>query len=374
MAEAVLSTRDLNRALLARQMLLGRESISPLEALGRLVALQGQAPRAPFIGLWARLANFDPADLRRLIAERKVVRSSLMRATLHLTTAEDFLAIRPVLRNDLAAPTKDRPEPTIPLPGGLRASEAELAPILSLARDHFARTPQPFESLREVIEKAGHGDVRVMAYAARILLPLVQASSDAEFGYRPGGEFVLAEAWLGRGVAAKPDRTGLLRRYLAAYGPATPADFTAWSGEKGAAALFEALGDELVSYRDERKRRLFDLKGAPMPGAGTEAPARLLPDFDAAVLGHQDRGRIVAPENLAKAITSKNLLVPPMVLLDGFVAGTWRLEIKRKAAEVTIRPFAPLKARDRADLEAEAESLLATFAPGVAASVCVETT
>lgn len=372
MAEILLSSRDLNRALLARQMLLAREAATPLEALGRLVALQGQAPRAPFIGLWARLANFDPADLRRLIAERKIVRSSLMRSTLHLTTAEDFLAIRPALRGDLATPTKDRAEPTIAFPGGVRLSPAELEPVLALARDYFAQ-PRPFESLREAIGQAGHGDVRIMAYAARILLPLVQAADEAEFGFKPGGQFVMAKAWLGRDVDATPDRPALLRRYLAAYGPATPADFTAWSGEKGAAALFDALGDELVAYRDARKRRLFDLKGAPMPGAETEAPARLLPDFDAAVLGHQDRGRIVAPENLARAVTSKNLLVPPMVLLDGFVAGTWRLEIKRKTAEVAIRPFAALKARDKSALEAEAESLLATFAPTATASVRFET-
>jgi hypothetical protein len=362
MAEPLLSTRDLNRALLARQMLLARDSVAPTEALHRLVALQGQMARAPFIGLWARLQAFDPAELRRLITERQVIRSTFVRSTLHLTTARDVLALRPALRADLG---RDAP---LALPGGIKVTPAELEPILTLARAHFARTPRPFESLREVIEAQGFGDVRVMAYAARILLPLVQACDDGEFGFKAGGEFVLAKAWLGQDVA-KPDRAELVRRYLAAYGPATPGDFTTWSAEKGAAALFESLGDELVRYRDEKKRVLFDLKGAPLPDADTPAPPRLLPDFDAAVLGHQDRSRIIPPGHAAKGVTSKNLLVPPVALVDGFVAATWRLDIKKKTAEVAIRAFEPIKAKDKAGLEAEALDLLKVFAPGAAPTV-----
>jgi hypothetical protein len=365
MAETILTTRDLNRALLARQMLLAREAATALEALGRLTALQGQMARAPFIGLWARLQAFDPAELRRLIAERQVVRSTFVRATLHLTTAQDFLDLRPALRASLG---RDGP---LALPGGAKATLAELEPILALARAHFAGTPRPFESLREVIERAGHGDVRLMAYAARILLPLVQASADTEFGYKAGGEFVMAEAWLGRDLA-RPDPAGLVRRYLAAYGPATPADFTAWSGERGAAALFDSLGDELVRYRDEKKRVLFDLRNAPLPGGDPPAPPRLLPDFDAVVLGHHDRSRIVPPGQVAKGITSKNLLVPPVALVDGVVAATWRLDIKKKAASVVIRAFDPIRAKDKTGLEAEAIDLIKVFAPGAAPSVSFE--
>jgi hypothetical protein len=365
MAETVLTTRDLNRALLARQMLLGREAATPLEALRRLVALQGQMARAPFIGLWARLKAFDPADLRRLIVERQVVRSSFVRATLHLTTAQDFLDLRPALRATLG---RDAP---LALPGGIKVTPDELEPILALARAHFAKAPRPFESLRDVIEAQGFGDVRVMAFAARILLPLVQASDNSEFGYKAGGEFVTVKAWLGHDTA-KPDPAELLRRYLAAYGPATPADFTTWSGEKGAASLFERLGDELVRYRDEKKRVLFDLKDAPLPGADVAAPPRLLPDFDAAVLGHQDRSRIIPPDHAAKGVTSKNLLVPPVALVDGFVAATWRLDIKKKAAVVAIRAFEPIKAKDKAGLEAEAMDLLKVFAPGAAPTVTFE--
>ena len=362
MAESVLTARDLNRAFLARQMLLERADLAPLEAIRRLVAVQGQAPRAPFLGLWARLKTFDPAELRRLIADRQVIRATLMRATLHVMAADDFLALRPALRGNMLTRPADGGEPSLYLPGGLRVTMEELGPILDLARAHFA-APRPFESLREAVEAAGHGDVRVMAYAARILLPLLQAPDGAEFGYKPGGDFVLAKAWLGEEVAAASHPSELVGRSVAAHGPATPADFATWSGEKGAAPLFEALGDELVRFRDERKRVLFDLKDAPRPGADALAPPRLLPDFDGVLLGHQDRARIVAPENLAKAITSKNLLVPPVLLIDGFVAGTWRLELKKKTAQAAITAFGPLKPRDKAALEAEAQALLKTFAP-----------
>ena len=353
MAESVLSQRALNRALLARQMLLAREAVAPLEALGRLVALQGQFPRAPFVALWARLQAFAPQDLLALIQAREVVRATWLRGTLHLTTSEDFLGLRALLRTEAAWR----------LPNGVHTTLTELEPVLARARAHFSAAPRDFESLRGLIEGDGVEEVRNLAYAARILLPLVQASADAPYGYKTGGEFVMAASWLGREIAPVPDPKALVRRYLGAYGPATPGDFTAWSGIKGAAALFETLGDELIRFRDERKRVLFDLEAAPRPDPDTPAPPRLLPDFDGAVLGHQDRSRIIPSEHALQAATTKNLLVPPLVLVDGLVAGTWKLEVKRKAATVTIRPFAPLAAADRQTLEAEALDLARTFEP-----------
>ena len=359
MAESVLTARDLNRALLARQMLLAREAVSPLEATRRLVALQGQFPRAPFVGLWARLQAFAPADLLALIQTRAIVRATWLRGTLHLVAAEDFLAHRALLRAEEAWR----------LPNGVHTTVTQLEPVLAKARAHFAEAPRDFESLRELIGGETVEEVRNLAYAARILLPLVQASVDTPYGFKTGGEFVMARTWLGKDVAPKPDMLDLVRRYLAAYGPATPGDFTAWSGIKGAAALFEALGDEVVRFRDDRKRVLFDLKDAPRPDPDTLAPPRLLPDFDGAVLGHQDRSRIIASEHAVKAATTKNLLVPPIVLLDGFVAGTWKLDVKRKTATVTITPFAPLSAKDRKALEAEALDLARVFEPASAGAV-----
>ncbi|MES2342965.1 MAG: winged helix DNA-binding domain-containing protein [Pseudomonadota bacterium] len=350
MAEEILSARDLNRALLARQMLLERAPMAPVEALDRLLAIQAQLPRTPFIGLWARLAGFKPETLRQAIADRQVVRATAMRGTLYLMTAAAFLALRGSLRTDEA----------MTLPGGAKTTVAELEPVLALARAHFAE-PRAFESFREVLEKAGYSDVRVMAYAARQLLPLVQAASDTAYGFSPGGEFILTQAYLGQAVG-EPAPAELLRRYLAAWGPATPADFSGWSGLKGVAPLFEALGSELVTFRDARKRTLYDLKDAPRPDGDTPAPPRLAPDFDAVTQGHQDRARILPAEH-APRIASKNLQVPPMLLVDGFVAGTWKLEAKRKTATVTITAFETLSAKARKAIEAEAIDLARTFEP-----------
>ncbi|WP_310539138.1 winged helix DNA-binding domain-containing protein [Phenylobacterium sp.] len=357
MGDDILTDRDLNRALLARQMLLGRQAMAPVDALSRLLAIQAQLPRTPFIGLWSRLAGFRPEDLRTAIAGRQVVRATAMRGTLHLMTAADFLAFRGGLR------TGDG----VSLPGGTKTTVTELEPVLTLARKHFTE-PREFESFREVLEKAGYSDIRVMAYAARQLLPLVQAASDTPYGFSPGGEFVLVKAYLGKDIMAAAEPAELLRRYLAAWGPATPADFSGWSGLKGVATLFEALGDDLVTLRDERKKVLYDLKDAPRPGGHTPAPPRFVPDFDAVTQGHQDRARILPPEH-APRVASKNLQVPPMLLVDGFVAGTWKLEARRKTATVTVTAFDSFSAKDRKAIEAEAINLALAFEPAAEPAV-----
>lgn len=352
-----LTDRELNRAMLARQMLLERQAVTPVEAISRLLAIQGQAPRAPFLGLWARLQRFDKAELLAAIHARAIVRATMMRGTLHLMTADDFVAFRSSLRE----------EAEMTLPGGRRWTREELEPTLAMAREHFAE-PQDFESLRERIEATGADEVRVRAYAARLLLPLVQASSDAAWGFETGGRFVLSDAWLGRDVVPAATIPDLIRRYLAAWGPATPGDFAAWSGLKGAAAHFKALEGELVALKDERKRTLYDLPDAPRPPADTPAPARLLPEFDAVVLGWQDRSRILDKADAPK-IQTRNLLIPPVILVDGRVAGAWKLDAKKKTATIAIQPFAAISKADRAALEAEAMALLAAFEPAAAPAV-----
>jgi hypothetical protein len=353
-----LTLRDLNRAALARQMLLARQPLAPTHALERLLAMQGQLARAPFVGLWARTTDFAPASLRAAIRQRQVVRATMLRGTLHLMLAEDVLAFRSTLRPDVQ----------LTLPGGKRLTEADLEPVLNLARDHFS-TPATFESLRQRFETMGCDEVRMRAYAARLLLPLVQASSDdAAFGFDAGGEFVLADAWLGAAPDEHPNPQALVRRYLAAWGPATPADFAAWSGMKGVAPWFVALKQDLVVLKDDRNRTLYDLPEAPRPDGDTPAPPRLLPDFDGVMLGWQDRTRMISAED-ARQIANRNLQVPAVVLLDGFVGGTWKLERKGKSAALTIRTFRPISKADRSALEAEAAGMAATFEPDAVPTV-----
>jgi Winged helix DNA-binding domain len=361
MADEMLSTRDLNRILLARQMLLERADMGPVEALERLFAMQAQAPRAPFLGLWARLKGFDQGDLRKAIAERQVVRSTLMRGTLHLVSRRDVLGFRKTIM----------PQRDITLPWGVRPAPELLEAVLEVGREHFADEPRDFESLRVVLEAKGFDPVRPLAYAARIFLPLVQAASDTPFGHEAGGRFILAKAWLGEDERAEPQPEALARRYLAAHGPSLPADFAGWSGLKGAAAILEGLGDELATFRDERGRRLYDLKDAPRPSGEVAAPVRLLADFDGAVLGRADRTGIIRPEH-AKLMASKNGLIPAMVLVDGQVVGTWRIDAKRKTVAVVVRLFDKVSTKDRKAVQAEAISASNFLAPEAAASVAFE--
>lgn len=361
MSDTVLTPRDLNRILLDRQMLLERQALDPVAALGRLFAMQAQLPRAPFLGLWARLQNFRRQDLLDAIQARRVVRSTLMRGTLHLASAEDVLAFR----------TTVMPPRDVTLPWGLKPTPELLDAVLAIGREHFAPAPKDFESVRQVLEAQGFDPVRPLAYATRMFLPLVQASSDAPFGHEPGGDFTLARTWLGRDEREAPQPQALARRYLAAHGPSLPADFSAWSGLKAAAATFEALGDELVTFRDERGRKLYDLKAAARPSGDTPAPVRLLADFDGAVLCRADRTGIIRPEH-APLMASKNGLIPAMVLVDGVVAGTWRIEAKKKSVAVSVRLFEKVSAKDRKAIEAEALSAAAFLAPDAKPDIAFE--
>lgn len=361
MSDTVLTQRDLNRILLARQMLLEREAIDPVAALERLFAVQAQLPRAPFLGLWARLKDFTRQDLLDAIHARRVVRSTLMRGTLHLTSADDVLAFRTTIM-----PARD-----VTLPGGVRPAPETLEQVLAIGREHFAPEPRDFESVRQVLEARGFEPVRPLAFAVRMFLPLVQASSSAQFGHEPGGDFTLAKTWLGRDEGAEPQPQALARRYLAAHGPSLPADFSAWSGLKAAAATFEALGEDLVTFKDERGRRLYDLKDAPRPPGETPAPVRLLADFDGAVLCRADRTGVIRPEH-APLMASKNGLIPAMVLVDGVVVGTWRIEPKKKTVAVNIRLFDKVAATDRKAIAAEAVAAAAFLAPDAKPEVVFE--
>lgn len=354
----VLTQRQLNRATLARQMLLEREATSALDAIARLAGLQAQVARPPFVGLWTRLRDFRREELLGLLHGRQAVRSTAMRGTLHLMTAEDYASLRgslqPGLLKGLQSILRDRME-TLDIPG-----------LIERGRAFFA-APRTFDDLRVELKQADpECDERAMAYAIRIHLPLVQVPTGDPWGFPAAAGFTTAAAWLGRevGTAAAPAHE-LVRRYLAAFGPATPGDAQAWSGLAGLRPVFEELRPELVTFRDERKRELFDLPGAPRPSEDTPAPVRFLPEFDNLVLSHDDRTRVMDDAHRPQVVT-KNLLVRATFLVDGRVGGTWRMERKKNTALLQIEPFAPLAAPDRAALEAEGDALLA-FLEGDAA-------
>ncbi len=351
----VLTLVDLNRATLARQMLLAREKTTVLRAVERLAGMQAQIPRPPFIGLWSRVAGFEAEGLARLARDRKVVRATMMRGTIHLVTAKDYLALRPVLQPMLSEAMK----------GVLRerASGLDLDGVSAAARVLLDEEPRTFEALRAALARAWPDvDARAMGYAVRTHLPLVQVPAETRWGWPGAASFAAAETWLGTKIGKGAGEAALVERYLAAFGPARIRDAQAWSGMKSLADAFLALRSKLAVFHDEKGRELFDLPRAPRPPASVEAPVRFLPDYDNLVLGHADRTRVV-PDAHRTRLATKNLQILPTFLVDGAVAGTWRIERARKTAVLVVSPFEPLARKAKAALGEEGKALL-RFAEG----------
>ena len=354
----VLTVPQLNRATLARQMLLAREKTPVLRAIERLAGLQAQLPRPPFVGLWSRVAGFRAEQLTALARERKVVRATLMRATLHLASTRDYAVLRPALQPMLSAAMHAVLRE--------RAQAFDVAAVVETARAVLAERPQTFEALREVLARAyPRADPRALGYAVRTHLPLVQVPAEARWGWPAAAEFAPAEDWLGRALPAAADARALVLRYLGAFGPATVRDAAAWSGLGDLAPAFESLRKKLRAFRDEGGRELFDLPRAPRPPAKVAAPVRFLPDYDNLLLAHADRRRVIADEHRRRVATA-NLRILPTFLVDGRVAGTWSVARTRAAARLTVEPFAPLARKDTAEVESEGEALLRFCEPDAA--------
>jgi hypothetical protein len=358
MAQAsVLSRRALNRALLARQMLLSRERRTPAEAIEQIAGLQAQLPRPPFIGLWSRLEAFDREHLVEAITARRVVRVTAMRGTLHLLSARDYLAWRGPLQPALSRSVRSI--------AGAALSDADLEKAEAITREFLGRAPATFDAIRDHLEPRFRDlNIRHLAYSLRMTLPLVQVpEAETTWAYPGAANFGLADTWLKKRVsttATAPE--AFVKRYLEAFGPASVADAQTWSGLQKLAPVFEALRPELVTFRDERKRELFDLPRAPRPGEDVAAPVRLVPDWDNLLLGHQDRRRVIADEHRAR-ISTRNLQVTACFLVDGIVAGSWSIARKGKAATLTLEPFVTVTKKDQAALKDEAARLLAFAEP-----------
>lgn len=359
MATETLTRRQLNRATLARQMLLERAAASPVDAVARLAGMQAQEPAPPFVGLWTRLAAFDGSGLLAALHERKIVRGTAMRGTLHLLTADDYREWR--------GPRESGVRQALATLGS-RAAGLDPDAVLATARALFADRPRTFNDLRDALAVAFPGvDERALGHLSRMGLPLVMVPREAHrWGYPADPVFGLAENWLGPVPPNDAAAEAMALRYLGAFGPASASDFGAWSGLKGTKALFEELRPGLVTFRDERRRELFDLPNAPRPDPETPAPARFLPAFDNVLLAHDDRSRIIADDHRPLVVT-KNLRVHPTFLRDGVVAGVWKAERKRAAATLRIRPFAPLATGTAEALAAEGEGLLEFLEPDAAA-------
>ncbi|WP_338261729.1 winged helix DNA-binding domain-containing protein [Corallococcus caeni] len=363
MPSDVLSQQALNRALLARQLLLTREKLTVPRAIEHLVGLQAQLARPPYLALWSRLQGFQRDSLTKLALKRELARGTMMRGTLHLMTAKDYLRYRglfvPLLTAAMRSVLKER------------ATALDLPALLATAKPFLEEQPRTFEEVRaHLLKHHVGGDERAMGFATRMLLPLVQVPEEGlEWGWPGNAGFTLAESWLGEKLSTDDDASPLVLRYLAAFGPATVADMQAWSGIKPLKDAFEKVRGKLVELRDAKKRVLFDLPKAPRPPEDTPAPVRFLPDFDNLILAHADRTRVV-PEEHRALLSTKNLRVLNVFLVDGRTAGTWTTERKMGAATLVCNAFDALKKPVRDALVQEGEDLL-RFSDPDAAKVAV---
>jgi hypothetical protein len=351
----VLGVRELNRALLARQLLLDRAPRGVIETVEHLVGMQAQAPFPPYYGLWSRIDAFRPGDLATLLNDRRVVRIALMRGTIHLVSARDCLPLR-----QLVQPVLDR---AFRSNHGKRLPGVDLAALAAAGRELVESEPMTFSQLGAALVKRWPDHPPAdLAQGVRTLVPLVQVPPRAVWGRAGQSLHTTAESWLGLTVPDGLDPAGVVTRYLAAFGPATVRDVQAWSGLTGLRAVIEALRPGLVTFRGEDGAELFDLPDAPRPPGDTPAPVRLVAEFDNLVLSHADRTRIISEENRGRLYTI-NGIFPGTVLMDGFVAGMWRLSTARGSATLTIELWEPVPKAERGTVEAEGERLLAFAAP-----------
>jgi hypothetical protein len=351
MTDRILTLRELNRATLSRQLLLESAAISAPAAIERLVGLQAQLPVAPYVGLWTRLTGFRRDDLATAIVERIVVKATTMRATLHLLTAEDYLRFRatfqPMLTYAGRSIAKRRGGNTIDVPA-----------LLALAREYIAEQPRTFEEISAMLaERLPDHDIGALRYTVRTHLPMVQVPIATGWSYPGNPQFALAEAWLGEPISPETDLKALVFRYLATFGPATVQDVQTWSGFPKLKDAVRAFKAELRAYRDERGRELLDLPDMPLPDATMPAPVRFLPEYDNLLLSHQDRTRVI-PDKYHAHVFLTGLRVRATILVDGFVAGGWKIEKTKDTATLVIEPFEPLAKQDRDALAEEAERLV----------------
>jgi hypothetical protein len=343
----LLSQRALNRALLARQWLLHRAEMPAIAAIEHLVGMQAQAPLAPYVGLWARLDGFRPEELAGLLTERAAVRVTLMRTTIHLVSARDALALRPLMQPMIEGRYRSSPF-------ARNVAGVDMAALLAVGRALVEETPRTTVALGQLLsERWPEYDATALAYTISYLLPSVQVPPRGIWGKSGQATRTTVEAWLGQPLDADPSLEEVALRYLAAFGPATVKDLQSWCWLTRLRPVVERLRPQLRVFRDEAGNELFDLPDAPRPDPDTPAPLRFVPEYDNLLLSHADRSRVIADGYRERIFTKGAFLV------DGFVRGCWQIKRQRDTATLTIECFAPLSVPDRIAVTEEGARLLA---------------
>jgi hypothetical protein len=366
-----MSQRRLGRALLARQHLLARATMPALAMVEHLVGMQAQVPQQPYVALWSRLEGFAPAEMEQRILDRAAVRMPLMRTTLHLVSAGDAVGLRPLMQPVLERTFRSS------TPWHRQLDGLDQAALLEAGRAMVDERPLSGAQLAAALAARWPGhDGPAMAQAVRYLLPMVQVPPRGLWSHSGLARWTSLQGWLAgsspsegsAGTAATRGNTiaigDVLRRYLAAFGPATAADVQAWCGLTGLRAVLEELRPGLVTFRDEAGRERFDVPEAPRPDEDVPAPPRLLPEYDNVLLSHRDRSHVI-PAPVAARLSG----YVGTFLVDGLVSGQWRLDRAAEGIGLVLDAFVPLGAADASALVEEAERYLAWHAPGSAGSV-----
>ncbi|WP_326587167.1 winged helix DNA-binding domain-containing protein [Streptomyces sp. NBC_01294] len=341
----VLDTRALNRATLARQLLLSRAEMSARDAVAHLLGLQAQNVKPPYFQLHARLAGFRPAELAGLMESREVVRMVTMRSTIHTHTAHDALTLRPLVQ-----PARDRE--VAYFRKGLVG--VDLDRLAQRARAFVESGPRTMGEIREdLLEEWPDADPQSLSVAARCRLPLVQVTPRGVWGRSGQVRLTTVENWLGKPAGEARPVDDVVLRYLAAFGPASVKDMQTWAGLTRLREAFERLRPGLAAFRDENGVELFDLPDAPRPDADTPAPPRFLPEFDNLLLSHADRTRVVPPEIKGRTWTGNQAHCT--LLVDGFLAGLWKLQ----DGVLTVELFGPVPKAAKDEIVAEGEQMVA---------------
>ena len=342
----ILSAAVLNRTLLARQHLLQRVDTDSLDVIDHLLGLQAQAPLPPYLSLHARVSGFDPQVLSRALEDRQIVRLLLMRGTVHAVSPADATSLRrfsqPVL--DRAARTSAVARPAM---GVSRPA------LLDFARQVLADGPLPVGRLGEhLAQRFPDVPAKALVDALRMAAPLVQVPPRGMWQRSGGVVYQLLDTWIAELPEPAPP-ADIARRYLRAFGPATAADVTAWSGITGAAGILAELGDEIVRYRTESGREVLDLAGLDLADPDIPAPVRLLGQYDNLWLSHAGRDRVTAPEVRPRWMGS-NGGVANTVFVDGWLHGLWR---RAESGALDVELFGRITRAQRRELDAEVAAL-----------------
>jgi hypothetical protein len=344
--ERVLTTLDLNRALLARQLLLRRSGLPLVRALEQCAGLQAQYAPSAYVALWSRLRDLRRDALTRALEQRRAVQATLMRATIHVVSARDFHLFAPAIRRS----RRDT---------WLRAARhqvegLDMESVAALVREHLGGRPCRAAELKHLL--AGHGIPAAAMSGVGLWLDMVRVPPAGTWTQRRADLYGLADEWIGASSATTDEGLEhVVRSYLGAFGPASVRDVASWAGLP-VTALQPVVGRlTLRSFRDERGAELLDLPDAPLPGGGTAAPVRFLPTWDATLLVHARRTQILPEPYRPLVFDTRTPHSVPTFLVDGAVAGRWRYE----AGRVRLEPFHPLPPAVREELDEEALRLAA---------------